>query len=56
MKHPFQHVQLNKNGDYFFAAAINSVFVFKLIGSHAKLVGSWTDEVDRSILYNQKTS
>lgn len=49
MKHPFQHVLLDKTGKYFFAAAINSVFLFKLSGSEsgdAKLLGSWTDEVD----------
>lgn len=49
MKHPFQHVLLDKSGDYFFAAAINSVFLFKLSSTDnegAKLLGSWTDEVD----------
>ncbi|KAG0683404.1 tRNA (guanine-N(7)-)-methyltransferase non-catalytic subunit trm82 [Pichia californica] len=48
MKHPFQHVLLDKTGDYFFAAAINSVFLFKFTsdGNDAKLLGSWTDEVD----------
>lgn len=46
MKHPYQHIVLSDDGKYFFAAAINSVFVFKLENEHAKLVGSWTDEVD----------
>lgn len=49
MKHPFQHVLLDKSGKYFFAAAINSVFLFQLAESEsgqAKLIGSWTDEVD----------
>lgn len=48
MKHPFQHVLLDKTGDFFFAAAINSVFLFKFTpdGNDAKLLGSWTDEVD----------
>lgn len=48
MKHPFQHVLLDKTGEYFFAAAINSVFLFKLSKNEedAKLLSSWTDEVD----------
>lgn len=49
MKHPFQHVLLDKTGEFFFAAAINSVFLFRLQGNdggEAKLLGSWTDEVD----------
>lgn len=49
MKHPFQHVLLDKSGKYFFAAAINSVFLFQIEDSElasAKLIGSWTDEVD----------
>lgn len=45
MKHPFQHVLLDHTGKYFFAAAINSVFLFN-IENGAKLLGSWTDEVD----------
>ncbi|TID14805.1 hypothetical protein CANINC_004476 [Pichia inconspicua] len=46
MKHPFQHVLLDATGEYFFAAAINSVFVFKLSDKSATLLASWTDEVD----------
>lgn len=48
MKHPFQHVLLDNTGEYFFAAAINSVFLFKISDSYdnAKLLASWTDEVD----------
>lgn len=49
MKHPFQHVLLDKTGKYFFAAAINSVFLFKVADNSngvAELLGSWTDEVD----------
>lgn len=46
MKHPFQHVLLDATGEYFFAAAINSVFVFKLNDNSASLLASWTDEVD----------
>lgn len=48
MKHPFQHILLDKTGDYFFAAAINSVFLFKIStgSAEAKLLASWTDEVD----------
>jgi tRNA (guanine-N(7)-)-methyltransferase subunit TRM82 len=48
MKHPFQHVLLDKTAEYFFAAAINSVFLFKISNndSDAQLLGSWTDEVD----------
>lgn len=45
MKHPFQHLVLSN--DILFAAAINSVFVFKLDSKNgAKLLGSWSDEVD----------
>ena len=60
MKHPFQHILLDKTGEYFFAAAINTVFLFKIVKNdendndtnsdniieNAKLLGSWTDEVD----------
>lgn len=49
MKHPFQHLILEK--DVLFAAAINSVFVFKLDAGKegpaaAQLLGSWTDDID----------
>lgn len=45
MKHPFQHLVLSE--DILYAAAINSVFVFKLDAANgAQLLGSWTDEVD----------
>lgn len=52
MKHPFQILVTDKNGDHLFVSVKNNLLAFRL--SDGALIGSWTDTVDLQSVQEQK--
>ena len=52
MKHPFQILVADKNGEHLFVGVKNHVLVYRL--SDGALVGSWVDTVDLQSVQEQK--